>query len=144
MVDSESAKLLLDLGNFDRRVGVGSVEGIDGRCDFVNYRPPSHDEIKLAPDDKGASTTCLGNLRQGLTANIGEGAAEFAGHEKRQKRAQRVARASERARKPAKSCPGSRMAGYPVPFGRRRRPRLREREAPKQRAQRAAHGGIGP
>lgn len=41
MVDSESAKLLLDLGDFDRRVRVRGVEGIDGRCDFLDQRPPS-------------------------------------------------------------------------------------------------------
>ena len=41
VVDSESAKLLFDLGDFDRRVRMCGVEGIDGRCDFLDQRPPS-------------------------------------------------------------------------------------------------------
>ena len=41
VVDSESAKLLLDLADFDRRIWMRSVIGIDGRCNVLNQRPPS-------------------------------------------------------------------------------------------------------
>lgn len=41
VIDSESAKLLFDLRDFDGRVRVCGVEGIDGRCDFLDQRPPS-------------------------------------------------------------------------------------------------------
>ena len=41
VVDSKSAKLLFDLRDLDGRVRVCGVEGIDGRRDFLDQRPPS-------------------------------------------------------------------------------------------------------
>ena len=50
VIDSESAKLLFDLRDFDGRVRVCGVEGIDGRCDFLDQRPPSFSAL---PGDLG-------------------------------------------------------------------------------------------
>ena len=36
VIDSKSAKFLFDLGDFDRRVRMCGVKGIDGRCDFLD------------------------------------------------------------------------------------------------------------
>ena len=41
VVDSKPAKLLLDLGDFDKRVWMCGIIGIDGRYDFIDHRPPS-------------------------------------------------------------------------------------------------------
>ena len=41
VIDSKSAKFLFDLGDFDRRVRMCGVKGIDGRYDFLDQRPPS-------------------------------------------------------------------------------------------------------
>ena len=41
VIDSKSAKLLFDLRDFDRRVRMCGVKGIDGRCDFLDQRPTS-------------------------------------------------------------------------------------------------------
>lgn len=50
VIDSESAKLLFDLRDFDGRVRVCGVEGIDGRCDFLDQWPPSFSAL---PGDLG-------------------------------------------------------------------------------------------
>ena len=41
VVNTEAAELLLDLAYLDGRSRMGSIEGIDGRCNFLYHRPPS-------------------------------------------------------------------------------------------------------
>jgi len=51
VVDAEAAKLLLDLADLDRIIRVCGVEGIDGRCDFLDHRPPSFSALPGEVDD---------------------------------------------------------------------------------------------
>jgi hypothetical protein len=41
VVNAEAAELLFDLADLDWRFRMGCVERIDGRCDFLDQRPPS-------------------------------------------------------------------------------------------------------
>ena len=40
-VDSKAAKLLFDLADLNGFSRVGSIKEVDGRCDFLDHRPPS-------------------------------------------------------------------------------------------------------
>ena len=51
VIDSKSAKFLFDLGDFDRRVRVRGIKGIDGRRDFLDERPPSLTALPGEVDD---------------------------------------------------------------------------------------------
>ena len=41
VVNAEAAELLFDLADLNCRFRMGCVERIDGRCDFIDQRPPS-------------------------------------------------------------------------------------------------------